>query len=258
MKLKFALFQMAVVSERPEKNLEKVEQAVREARRARCDLVVLPELWGTGYNLKNRERWADAPGRGLFAEAARLARENGVYLQAGSLLSERAGRFYNTASLFDPRGECLGRYDKMHLFRFMGEPKYLTPGAGPRIYALPWGKAGQSICYDLRFPELYRVYSRRGCRILFVPAEWPAPRKPHWGTLLRARAIENQCLVLGVNRVGRYQAISFFGASAAIAPDGSTLVEGKSREELLIGQYDFGQLDFLRSVFPVLKDRRIE
>ncbi len=251
-----ALAQLSVVSERPEKNLERVEQALREAAGAGCQLVVLPELWATGYNLKQRHRWASPLGEGLFAEAARLAKQHRVYLQAGSLLSMRRRCYYNTATLFDPRGRCLGHYDKMHLFRFMGEPKYLSPGRKPQVYKTPWGTAGQSICYDLRFPELYRAYARRRCAIIFVPAEWPSPRQEHWRTLLRARAIENQCYLLGVNRVGRYQDVRFFGASAVIAPDGSTLIEGKSREALLTAELDLAWLKRLRSEFPVLQDMR--
>ena len=255
-KLKVALAQLAIASEQPEKNLERAEQAVREAARAGCRLVVLPELWGTGYNLKQRERDATPLNEGLFAESARLARQYRIYLQAGSLLSTRRGCFYNTATLYDPSGKRLGYYDKMHRFRYMGEPKYLSAGARPRSYNLPWGRAGQSICYDLRFPELFRRYARQGCRMIFVPAEWPLPRREHWRMLLRARAVENQCFVLGVNRVGRYQDIRFFGTSAVIAPDGMALVEGTRREELLMVELDFRCLDRLRSDFPVLKDMR--
>jgi len=255
-KVKAALVQMAVASERPEKNLERAEQAVKEAAGAGCRLVVLPELWATGYNLKRRERWASPLGKGMFAESARLAKEYRIFLQAGSLLSVRRGQYYNTATLYDPKGRSLGHYDKMHLFRFMGEPKYLSPGQKASTYTLPWGPAGQSICYDLRFPELYRIYGRRLCSVIFVPSEWPLPRREHWRTLLRARAIENQCFVLGVNRVGRYQDIRFFGSSAAIAPDGTTLVEGKSRENLLFAELDFSQVEQLRSTFPVLRDMR--
>lgn len=256
-KIKVALAQLAIVSERPEKNLDRVEQALREAGAAGCRLVVLPELWATGYNLKQRERWASPPGDGLFAEAARLARAYGVYLQAGSLLSVRRGRYFNTASLFDPRGRSLGCYDKMHLFRLMGEPKYLSAGRTPVVYRTAWGPAGQSICYDLRFPELYRFYARQGCKVVFVPAEWPLPRREHWRTLLRARAIENQCFVLGVNRVGRYQDVRFFGASAVVAPDGTLLVEGKNREALLVAELDLRWVKRLRRDFPVLQDMRM-
>jgi len=255
-RFKVALAQIPVASEKPDKNLARAEAALREAKSAGCRLVVLPELWATGYNLKNRERWASPIGKGLFAEAARLARTYRVYLQAGSLLCGRAGRYYNTAVLYDPQGRMLGRYDKMHLFRLMGEPKYLCPGWKPRTYALPWTRAGQSICYDLRFPELFRFYARRRCGLVFVPAEWPLPRREHWRTLLRARAIENQCFVLGVNRVGRHQDVRFFGASAVIAPDGTPLAEAGTRPELLIAEIDMRWVERLRNEFPVLRDMR--
>ena len=256
MKLKVALAQLSIISENPERNLEKVEKVVQSACSAGCRMIVLPELWGSGYNLKNRENWATPRGKGLFREASRLAREYSIFLQAGSLLSVRSGNFFNTASMFDPSGKCLGYYDKIHQFRFMGEPKYLSPGIQPQVYTLPWCKAGQSICYDLRFPELYRYYAKRCCKILFVPAEWPVPRREHWRTLLRSRAIENQSFVIGVNRVGKYQDIRFFGSSAVVGPDGTVLVEGKSREDLLITEIDLNWVDQLRSTFPVLKDMK--
>jgi predicted amidohydrolase len=140
----------------------------------------------------------------------------------------------------------------------MQEEQYLAPGQAATLLDLPWGKTGLIICYDLRFPELIRHYALQGARLILIPAEWPHPRREHWRTLLRARAIENQCFVAACNRVGQSKGAAFFGASTVVDPWGEPLIEGGETEALLTVTIDLAQVDVVRQRIPVFADRRPE
>ena len=126
------------------------------------------------------------------------------------------------------------------------------------MHELPWGCAGLAICYDLRFPELFRRYALEGARLMILPAAWPHPRRMHWRTLLRSRAIENQCFVAACNRVGTADDVSFFGSSAVIDPWGETLIEGGETEALLTVRIDLDTVEATRAKIPIFADRRPE
>jgi omega-amidase len=252
---KIALAQMDVEWAGPEANLDAARRMVAQAAAAGAGLVVLPELWGSGYDLACAADYATAVGAGLFGDMAALAREHDLYL-AGSLLEASEGRIYNTCALFGPRG-LIGSYRKLHLIRLMQEDVYLAPGEQPVLCEdLPWGATGLAICYDLRFPELFRGYAVAGARLVVIPAQWPAPRIDHWRTLLRARAIENQCVMVACNRVGADPNNAFGGASAVIGPWGEVLVEGDDQAALLLTAVDMGAVDEARQRIPILQDRR--
>jgi predicted amidohydrolase len=174
------------------------------------------------------------------------------------MLEARAGRFYNCFALYGPDGVLCGAYRKVHLFRLMDEEKYLAPGEECVNLDLPWGRTGLAICYDLRFPELFRTYALAGARLMLIPAEWPHPRREHWRTLLRARAIENQCFVAACNRIGATGASTFFGASTVIDPWGETLVEAGEIETLLTVTIDTDLVESVRRRIPVFEDRRAD
>jgi len=246
----------------PEANFAHAATLVAEAARRGSDLVLLPELWSTAYALDQAAALASplahtpADG-GWFGRVAQMAADQSLYV-AGSLLEARAGRFYNCLALYAPDGTLAGVYRKMHLFRLMDEEKYLTAGEESVTLDLPWGKTGLAICYDLRFPELLRGYALAGARLMLIPAEWPHPRRAHWQTLLRARAIENQCFVAACNRIGTTGAATFFGASAVIDPWGEALVEAGETEALLTVRVDLALVDTVRQRIPVFEDRRPE
>jgi len=141
----------------------------------------------------------------------------------------------------------------------MQEDRYLAAGDQPALCeGTPWGTTALAICYDLRFPELFRTYALAGARLVLLPAQWPAPRNDHWRTLLRARAIENQCVVAGCNRVGADHNNFFGGASAVIGPWGELLVEGSDRAALLVAEVNFDAVEEARRRIPILSDRRPE
>jgi len=244
----------------PETNFAHAAALIAEAARRGSNLVLLPELWSTAYALDAAPVLAsplasNAQGDGWFGRVAALAAEHRLFV-GGSLLEARGGRYYNCFALYAPDGALAGAYRKVHLFRLMDEEKYLAPGEEAVALDLPWGKTGLAICYDLRFPELFRRYALAGARLMLLPAEWPHPRRLHWQTLLRARAIENQCFVAACNRVGATGAAAFFGSSAVIDPWGETLVEAGETEALLTVSIDLALVETVRQRIPVFEDRR--
>ena len=260
--LTVTLVQMDCALAQPAHNFARAAEFVAEAARRGSDLVVLPELWNTAYDLEHAADHAsplaqNADEPGAFGDFARLARENRVWL-VGSLLESRGGCHYNTAALYSPAGELQADYSKIHLVPMLDEHLYLAGGEKRTLAETPWGKAGLAICYDLRFPELFRRYALDGARLMILPAEWPHPRRPHWQTLLRARAIENQCYVLACNRVGSSKNVEFGGASAVIDPWGEALVEGGESEALLTVSFDPAFVETVRQRIPIFADRREE
>ncbi len=255
MKLTISLAQIEAVPGQPEVNLAKGREWIAEAKRRGSDLIVFPELWTTFFDLENADRYATTLDEGPFVQLAAMAREHGIYI-AGSLLSKENGRYFNTAPLFSPTGERLGHYSKIHLFSLMHEDRYLAAGQTTPLFDLPWGRSAIAICYDLRFPELFRKYALAGAKIVFLPAGWPHPRLMHWQTLLRARAIENQMFMAACNHVGRDQGLKFFGRSAIYDPWGETVVEAGETEILLTAQIDLDLVEEVRQRIQVFADRR--
>jgi predicted amidohydrolase len=269
--LTISLLQMDIALGDPKTNFAHVEaQAARAAARSLPDtphLLLLPELWSTAYDLARAAELAwpleeevdDAAlaAGNAFARVADLARSHNLWI-AGSMLELSGGRHFNCLTLYGPDGRLSGLYRKVHLFRLMQEEQYLAPGPALAAADTPWGPTGLSICYDLRFPELYRRAALGGARLLLVPAEWPNPRRSHWRTLLRARAIENQCFVAACNRVGPMRDATFFGASALIDPWGETVIEGDESGVLLTATINLSQSDEVRRKIPVFADRRAD
>ncbi len=253
--IRIALAQMDVEWADQDANLNSARQMVARAAAADADLVILPELWGSGFDLAHAADYATSVDAGLFEEMAAMARDNDLYV-VGSLLEESDGAIYNTCALYSPHG-LVGRYRKLHRFCLMAEDRYLAAGNHPALLdGIPWGRTALAICYDLRFPELFRGYALAGARLMVIPAQWPAPRVEHWRTLLRARAIENQCFVAGCNRVGADPNNQFGGASTVIGPWGEVLVEGNDHPALLLAEVDLSQVDEARQRIPILEDRR--
>ena len=257
MKLTLSLGQMHIHLGEPEKNFVRVRAWTAEAARRGSALALFPELWPTGYDLENWPRHASPLGEGMFARLSGLAAEHRIAI-GGSVLEARDGRAYNSFALFDASGQLAAAYRKAHLFRLMDEEKWLAPGDRLELVETEWGMTGLGICYDLRFPELFRKYALGGARLMLLPAEWPSRRADHWRTLLRARAIENQMFVAGCNRVGESKGEHFGGASAIIDPWGEAVVEGGATEGLLTAEIDLDLVDDVRERIKVFQDRRPE
>lgn len=227
---------------------------LRQAGDNGAGLIVLPELWTTGYALKQLPGLADpAPALSLLRETAMRDK---LWIVAGSVIEKDRDCYYNTAYVINHTGEVAGKFRKCHLFGPMGEDRYFSPGNETCVVDSPYGKIGVLICYDLRFPELALKTVDLGARILVIPAEWPHPRLDHWQTLNRARAIENQVFILACNRVGTTGRTHFCGNSMIIDPWGQVLANGGETEVVITAQLDLDQVDAVRAAIPCWADRQ--
>jgi predicted amidohydrolase len=175
----------------------------------------------------------------------------------GSLPEQAENGLYNTSFVID-HGREKGRYRKLHLFSPMREDRYLQAGDATLVAATSVGRLGVAICYDLRFPELFRRLALDGADLICLSAQWPSPRQEHWRTLLRARAIENQLFVLAANCCGVQGKLDFFGMSLIITPQGEVLAEGGDRDGEVLAELDFQALRDYRTRIPAWHDRRPE
>ena len=256
MKLTITLAQIDLAFGNPEANFETVAKSAAEAARRGSDWLVVPELWSTAYDLTHARDYATPTDTGMFTRISNLAQTHQLHIIGSTLSSMSENRYGNTATWYDPAGTQLAQYSKLHLFRLMDEHKYLTAGESPTLVDTAWGKVGMGICYDLRFPELFRHYALQGATLAVLPSEWPHPRLMHWRTLLRARAIENQLFMIACNRVGTVGDTVFFGHSTIIDPWGEIVIEGGEGEMLLTAEIDFGRLPAIRDHIPIFTDRR--
>lgn len=258
MRITISLGQMDIKRGDPGHNLSLVSRWTAKAARRGSDILVLPELWDTGYALARAQDLGSPGGEGRFLEIAGLAQSHQIHIIGSMMEFDRAGHAYNTAVWFGPDGKALGSYRKIHLFGLMQEDQYLSPGDALCCVDAPWGKIGLAICYDLRFPELFRAYALAGAAMVIIPAQWPHPRMMHWQTLLRARAIENQMVVTACNRVGEEDGTRFGGRSAILDAWGETIIEGGEQDLLLTATIDLQHVTKVRGEMPIFADRRPE
>ena len=266
-KIRAAAIQMSSTPDK-EENKVTAEALIRGAVSAGADLVGLPELWSChGLDEVYRENAEPVPGP-TTEFMGDLARELGVYLLGGSILEgkPRAPRLANTSTLFDPSGEMTAVYRKIHLFDVkVSDREYLESAniePGNEIVTAKAGAAtlGLSVCYDVRFPELYRLLALRGAEILAVPAAFTLQTgKDHWELLLRARAVENQAFVVapaqwGQKADGRWT----YGRSMIVDPWGTVLATCPDRDGYALATLDLDFLDRFRAEFPALANRRPE
>ncbi len=253
----------------------RVADLVRAQRGA--DLVVLPELWAAGgFSYRSWEERAEQLDGPTVTAIAAAARELGAVVHAGSIV-ERApegaaahergpggrGR-WNTSVLLGPDGGVLATYRKIHRFGFgAGEPALMEAGEQVVTVPLP-GRDGSegpvvglATCYDLRFPELFRRLLDAGAELVVLPAAWPAPRVEHWRLLGRARAVENQQVLLACNTAGTHAGVRMGGHSQVVDATGTVLAEAGEGEEVLVVDLDPGAVADWRARFPVLADRRL-
>ncbi|MGH7320172.1 MAG: carbon-nitrogen hydrolase family protein [Candidatus Rokuibacteriota bacterium] len=247
-------------------NLERGEALVAQAASWGPDLVVLPELW---TYLGSRKRHAEVaepiPGE-TSALLGRLAVRYGFWLVGGSYLEAEAGteRAYNTSIVVNPDGDVVGRYRKLHLFdvevdgKTYEESATMEPGDEVVVTELRRALVGLTICYDLRFPELYRRLTARGARLVTVPSAFTMETgKDHWDPLLRARAIENQVFILAAAQCGSHPpANACYGNTMVVDPWGVILARAGYREGVVVADLDLGEQDRVRRSLPALQHRR--
>nr|WP_231891294.1 carbon-nitrogen family hydrolase [Paenibacillus swuensis] len=257
-RLQIALLQMDIAIGEPELNIKRAGQLLEEAVSGAVmpDVIVLPEMWNTGYALDRIHDLADRDGEQTSKLISAFCLKHNVNIIAGSVADTDGEDVKNRVYGFDRKGKRIADYSKIHLFRLMEEEKYLTAGEKEGTFEVEGVQAGAMICYDIRFPELSRKLALGGAKLVFVPAEWPHPRLHHWRTLLTARAIENQMYVIACNRVGVSGTTAFFGHSMIIDPWGEVIAEGGEEEAIIRASIDVSLVDEVRARIPVFEDRR--
>jgi nitrilase len=248
-------------------NLATCARLLAQAAATGAQLVTLPEYWPImGLKDVDKVAQAEAPGAGPIQQfMAQAAREHGIWLIGGTLplVSSEAGKVLNTTLVYDPQGKRVARYDKIHLFGFTkgaesyNESATIVPGETVGSFDAPFGRVGLSVCYDLRFPELYRAMGE--CALIVVPAAFThTTGTAHWEVLLRARAIENQCYVLasaqgGIHKSGRRT----FGHSMLIDPWGEVKAVLREGEGVVSSEIDPAVLASVRASLPALRHRKL-
>lgn len=229
-----------------EKNFETAENLIRSAKNS--DVVVLPELWTTGYFPTPLEKFADKNAERTADFISKLSKELQINIVAGSIIAEVGGKFYNRCLVSNRAGEIVATYDKTHLFTFAGEEKIFTAGDKIVTAEIDGENCGVAICYDLRFPEFIRKIALQGAEILFIPAAWSLSRRVPRQVLTKARAIENQVFVVFVNSAG---------VSEIINPLGETICEADTAAKNFTAEIDLNSRKKFLATMNLLADRNL-
>ncbi len=251
----------------PVQNMQSVARLVRDAAHAGAQVVVLPEYWAIlGHRDTDKVAHAEVPGQGPLQDfMAALAREHGVWLLGGTipLQSDIDGKVLNSLLAYAPDGSQAARYDKIHLFGFtrgeesFDESRTIVPGNQVGVLQTPFARIGLSICYDLRFPELYRAMGQ--CDLIVVPSAFTyTTGRAHWEVLLRARAIENQCYVLAAAQGGKHvNGRRTWGHSLLVDPWGEVKGCQAEDEGIIVGDIERELIAGVRGSLPALKHRKL-
>ncbi|WP_409301172.1 carbon-nitrogen family hydrolase [Peribacillus sp. SCS-155] len=253
-----ACIQMDIAFGDPQQNYRSAAEKIEKAAESKPDIIVLPELWTTGYDLGRLDEIADNQAQDTLAFLQEAALKYNVNFVGGSVAKKTQAGVFNSLLIVNRQGMLIKDYDKLHLFQLMKEHHFLKPGQKDGLFSLEGYECAGFICYDIRFPEWIRSHTSRGAKAIFVVAEWPMPRLAHWKALLISRAIENQAFVIGVNRCGSDPDNKFAGHSMIIDPWGNILQEAGDSEEILVGTIDLAMADAVRNMIPVFQDRRPE
>jgi omega-amidase len=245
--------QLDIVWEEKEVNFARVRALLERAPIPAGSLLVLPEMFATGFSMR-----VDSIAEGPIGETAdflaQTARQYRISIVGGVVTKNPDGRGRNEAVVFDPQGAEIARYCKMHPFSYGGETRHYTSGDRPVCFPCHGFAVAPFICYDLRFPEVFRSATVAGAQLLIVIANWPEARAAHWRTLLQARAIENQAYVVGVNRCGSDPKLRYSGDSLILDPRGAILADAGSTEGPIHATLDLSTLLTYRQEFPALQD----
>lgn len=255
--MKIALLQLKVLEKNKAANVVHGFELASEAAKTN-DLLVLPEVWTTGYSLGKLRQQAETPDSELIMSFIKLAQSEECAIILGSVPMFHDGRIYNTSVAISKTGRIVDLYDKVHLFGLFNEEKFFAPGNNFSTYELDGVCCGSTICYDLRFPELYRHLALQGAKVIFCPAEWPESRGDIWRLLAQARAAENHIFLAAVNCAGSFKGDPFYGHSMLVGPSGKILAEAGSDEEVISCSIDLEDIARVRSRINALEDVRKE
>lgn len=256
--MRIASIQLNSEWENPQHNMQRAEKFVEKAHKDGCDVVILPEMFCTGFSM-NAKKIAEPVDGHTCQTLCQLARKHQINLIAG--LVEKVDEelnpiFRNVAVMINRDGHIIDRYVKNYPFSKAGEHHYYQAGNETVIYDIEGIKASTFICYDLRFPELFRTVAQQ-VEMMVVIASWPAARLDHWLSLLKARAIENQCFVVGVNRIGRDgNNLDYSGGSQVVDPYGHIISLADEQTEYLVTELDISEVKKVRENLPFLQDMK--
>ena len=239
-------------------NFQTVTSLLKHTKIPARSLIVFPEMFATGFCLNPSITTKGEPER-TESFLSQLSKEKECWVMAGmNLPSECKGKAYNVAVTFDPDGKNTSVYKKMHLIPMLGENRIHL--AGKQITSISIGSftASPAICYDLRFPELFRDALQLGANLFVVLGCWPKVRIEHWITLLQARAIENQAYVIGVNRVGEDPTLQYGGHSMIVSPKGEIIKDGLEKEGIIDATIELQEVEKWRSEFPFIPKAKQE
>lgn len=252
--MKIALIQFSPIWEEKETNMEVIERIIGNLE-VGTSIIIFPEMTLTGFTMNVAENGEEIDGIGI-KYFMNMASKLKIDVFAGVI--EKADlKFFNSLFHFDSKGFIKAVYRKIHPFTLAEENKHLE--RGKKIVSTNYNnhKIGLSICYDLRFPELYRFYAKENAEILINIANWPNKRIEHWKTLLKARAIENQCYMIGVNRIGSDPYQEYNGCSAVIDPMGKEVILVDNDNKILYANIDFSFVNEVREKFGFLNDIKL-
>ncbi|NLW49345.1 MAG: carbon-nitrogen family hydrolase [Candidatus Brocadiaceae bacterium] len=253
--MRVTAIQLQIVDRAKSETLARVLELVDGA--ADSDLILLPELWPSGYFSFHRYRSDAEPIDGsTVAALAERAAALRCHILMGSFIERDGPHLFNTSVLLDSEGRTAARYRKMHLFGHgSGESRLLQRGRDIVLVDLPWGRTGLSTCYDLRFPELYRRMTDDGAVFFLVASAWPMARVDAWRLFSIARAHENLAFLIACNCAGTDQGTPYAGHSLVVDPIGRVLAEAGEGEEVVSVEFDPGAVAEARAQFPALEDR---
>ena len=251
--MKIVCCQLDIVWENKPANHDKVCALLDAAKAPADSLVILPEMFSTGFSMNVAGiREGMPPETESFLAAT--ARRYRVFMLGGVVNAGADGRGRNETVVFAPDGNLISRYCKIHPFSFGGEAQHYAAGTDIETFQCQGFVVAPFICYDLRFPEIFRAAVRRGANLFIVIASWPTKRVGHWITLLQARAIENQAYVIGVNRVGHDPKLPYPGRSLIVDPRGEIIADAGIEEIAMTGEVDLKKVIEWRHEFPALQD----
>ncbi|MDD1674559.1 MAG: carbon-nitrogen hydrolase family protein [Methanomicrobiales archaeon] len=254
MKCTIGIVQIASTWGNAQATLLKAARCLRRAAEGGAHLCCFPEQFPTGWSPREI-RSAEGPDGEIVHGLRTLAQEYGIAI-LGSFTEQYDPHPRNTAIAIDPEGNILATYAKIHLFTPEEEDMHYTPGDALAEFAVQGVRCGIAICYDLRFPELFRLYAGRGVHCVLVPAAWPCVRMDAWHLFCRARALENQFYLAGANCTGYSPIAHYCGGSVVVDPAGIIISSAGDAETLLLAEIDTDRIDEVRRAMPAIPDRR--
>lgn len=259
-KIKTSLLQMASIIGDVDANCKKVERLLHNELKEDTDVLILPEVWTVGWSCSHFRKTAqvffNSP---VIKFLSKIARDYNTYILGGSIIELRAGKYFNTMPVIDRNGCLVAQYSKNHLYSYYGcdEGKYVEAGDCPVLVNIDGVKFGLSICYDIRFPELYRAYAKAGADVLVNSAAWGAKKAVPWEMMTKSRAIENQCYMLALTQSGYIENGEYnLGQSRIIDYKGDEINYIMKGEGVITSELSLNRMYEFREKSPTLNDIR--